>query len=217
MTRSLPATIALPPSLASTLATRMNLLTSFARLRIAQHEALLVGADGGADDFVRDRQEACIERAHQHDRPFDQPGDFLQQAFVLDQLVALREGEILRVGKDDLGAPRRIEHDLGLLELRDVIVEAPHRERLRRHEAMAARRVAGGDAVDRRTARSRALPSPARRCATIECSGRTQVKHRLRAAPAHRLRPRETRARLRARSRRSRRSPARPFFSMTAT
>ena len=43
----------------------------------------------------------------------------------------------------------RIEHDLGGFELRDVIVEAAHVERRRREEAMAARRVAGRDAVDR--------------------------------------------------------------------
>ena len=78
-------------------------------LRIAHHEAFLVVADGGADDLLGDREERLVERAHQHHRPFDQPRDLGQQALVLDQLVALREGEGLRVGQDHLarGAPDR--------------------------------------------------------------------------------------------------------------
>ena len=118
MTRSLPATIALPPSFASMLATRMKRLASLRRCsRIAQHEAFLVLADGEADHLGRDLEERLVERAHQHDRPFDQPGDLLQQPGVLDQLAALREGEVLGLGLDDRLAPLRVEHDLRLLEL----------------------------------------------------------------------------------------------------
>ena len=149
MTRSLPATISLPPSSASILATRMNLLASRAVLRIAQHEAFLVVADGGADDLGRDGEKRLVERTHQHDRPFDQPGHLGQQAGILHQLVALGEGEVLGVGQDDLPAPLRVEHDLGLFELGGVVLEPAHLERLRRHEAVAARLVAGRDAVDR--------------------------------------------------------------------
>ena len=93
-------------------------------LRIAQHEAFLVVADGGADHLGGICEERLVERAHQHHRPFDQAGDLVQQALVLDQFVALREGEVLGVGQDDLAAPRRIEHDLGLFELGHVVVEA---------------------------------------------------------------------------------------------
>ncbi len=69
-----------------------------AGLRIAQHEAFLVVADGGADHLGRDRQERLVERAHQHHRPFDQPRDLGDQPLVLNQLVALRESEVLGVG-----------------------------------------------------------------------------------------------------------------------
>ena len=86
-----------------------ELVDELRRLRVAQHEAFLVGADGGADHLVRDREERLVERAHQHHRPFDQARDLGQQAVVLDQLEALREGEVLRVGEDDLAcaAPGR--------------------------------------------------------------------------------------------------------------
>ena len=43
-------------------------------------------------------EERLVERAHQHHRPFDQAGDLLEQPLVLDQLEALREGEVLGVG-----------------------------------------------------------------------------------------------------------------------
>ena len=111
-------------------------------LRIAQHEAFLVVADGGADHLVRDRQKRLVEAAHQRHRPFDETGDFGQQAFVFDELEALREGKIFRVGQNDVGAPRRIEHDLGFFKLGHVVVEVAHLERRRRHETVAARFVA---------------------------------------------------------------------------
>ena len=53
---------------------------------IAQDKAFLIGADGGADHFRRDAEEFRLELAHQHDRPFDQSRDFLQQPLVLDEL-----------------------------------------------------------------------------------------------------------------------------------
>ena len=77
-TRSLPATISLPPSLAPMLGTRIN---RFARLpvAVAQHETLLVGPDGRADTSCGiSRNFRRI--AHQRDRPFDEAGDFVQQA-----------------------------------------------------------------------------------------------------------------------------------------
>ncbi len=73
-----------------------------------------------------------VERAHQHHRPFDEARDLLEQRLVLDQLEALREGELLRVGEDDVLAPLRIEHDLRRFQLGDVIVEPAHR---RKHPA----------------------------------------------------------------------------------
>ena len=114
---------------------------------VAQHEAFLVVADGGADHLLGDRQIRRVERTHQRHRPFDQAGDFSEQAVVLQQLIALRESQMLGVGEDQVGAPRRIEHHLGRLELGDVVVEPPHLDRAGRHEAMAARLVGSGDAV----------------------------------------------------------------------
>ena len=75
-------------------------------------------------------EERLVERAHQHHRPFDQAGDLRQQARVLHQLVALREGEVLGVGEDHLLAPLGVEHDLGLFELGRVVLEPAHLERL---------------------------------------------------------------------------------------
>ena len=96
------------------------------RGRFPQHEAFLIGADGGADHFGRQVEERRLEFAHQHDRPFDQPRDFLEQAFVLDQRQPLGEGEILGVGEDDRLAPVGVEHDLRFLQRVDVIVVAAH-------------------------------------------------------------------------------------------
>ena len=116
--------------------------------RLSQHKAFLVGADGGADRLAGDVEEALLEGAHQHDRPFDQPRDLLQQPLILDQLEPGREGEVPGVGQDDLLAAVGVEHDLGPLQARDVIVEALDRDRPRRMEAVAIGDVAGLDAVD---------------------------------------------------------------------
>ena len=121
--------MALPPSDASMLAVRMNLLVSFSGLGIADHKTLLVVADGGADHFARDRQEFRIERAHQHHGPFDEAGNLVEQHLVLDQFKALREGELLGVGEDDVLAGLRIEHDFGGLQFGLVILEAAHLDR----------------------------------------------------------------------------------------
>ncbi len=104
--------------------------------RLAQHEAFLIGADGGADDFGGQVEERRLEFAHQHDRPFDQAGDLLEQAFVLDEREPLGEGEVFGVGEDDRLPPLGVEHDLGLLKRVDVIVVTAHMDRRRGHEAM---------------------------------------------------------------------------------
>ena len=119
-----------------------------ARCRIAQHEALLVGTDGQADALVRDRQERLVEGARQHHRPFHQSGDFLQQAFVFHQLQPQCHGLIARIMHDHVLAPVGIEDDLLLFQLGHVVVEAADGEGLVAMEAVAARRVASGDAVN---------------------------------------------------------------------
>ena len=74
-------------------------------------------------------EEFRLERAHQHDRPFDEARDFVEQRLVLDQFKALRKGELLGIGQDRVLAPLRIEHDLGVEQLRLVILEAAHIDR----------------------------------------------------------------------------------------
>src|SRR5262249_25961202 len=118
------------------------------RLRITQHEAFLVIADGGADDFVRDRQETFVERPHKRYRPFDEAPDFGQQPLVFHQIIALRESKILGVSENHVGAPRRVENHFGLFELCNVVLEVTHLDRTRRHEAMPARFVTTFYAVD---------------------------------------------------------------------
>ena len=71
----------------------MNLLASLP-VGVAQHETFLVGADRRADHLGRDFEELGLEFAHQHDRPFDEARDLLEQAFVLDEFEPLREGEV---------------------------------------------------------------------------------------------------------------------------
>ena len=127
---------------------RDEAVRQLARRGIAQHETFLVGADGGADRLAGNVEEALLEGTHQHDRPFDQPGDLLQQSLILDQFEPGREGEVPGVGRDDLLAAVGIEHDLRPLQARDIVVEAADRDRAGRVEAVAIGGVAGGDAVD---------------------------------------------------------------------
>ena len=99
---------------------------------VAQHEAFLVVADGGADHLLGNAQELLVERAHQHHRPFDEASDLGQQAFVLDQFEPLREGKLLRLGVNDVAPPLGVEHHLGLVEFLHVVGKPAHRERLGR-------------------------------------------------------------------------------------
>src|SRR5690606_11926395 len=54
--------------------------------RRAGNEALLVGADRQADNFRWNGQELFLKFAHQHDRPFDEPRNLFEQAFILNEL-----------------------------------------------------------------------------------------------------------------------------------
>ena len=49
---------------------------------------------------------------------------------------------------DHVGTTRRIEHDFGLFQLGDVVVEALHLDRRGRHETVATRLVAALDAIN---------------------------------------------------------------------
>ena len=64
-------------------------------VRVPHDEALLVGADGGADHLRGNVEEVRLEFSHQRDRPFDEARHLFEQAFVLDELESLGEGEAL--------------------------------------------------------------------------------------------------------------------------
>ncbi len=156
-------------------------------------EALLVGADGGADHLGGDAEEGRVEAAHHDDRPFDEARHFGQQRLVLDDLQPRREGEIAGVVADDVGAASGVEHDLRGLQRRNVVVEAPHPDGGRSHEAVAARLVARGDAADRKAHNLGVLGLGAE-----DAQDRLQRPHpaqrvgvRRGPPPAHALRPRE--------------------------
>ena len=72
---------------------------------MAQHEAFLVGANGGAHHFGGNVEKGFVERAHQHHRPFNKTRDFLQQAFVFNQLQPLRKSQIFGIVQNDVLAP----------------------------------------------------------------------------------------------------------------
>ena len=161
---------------------------------VAQHEAFLVVADRGADDFFRNLQERLVECAHEHHRPFDETGGLRKKPLVHHEFEALCEGELLRLGVDDAAPALGVEHHLGLVELGGVVRKPAHGKTFRRQEAMAAGDIAGGDAVDRerhdvgvlgfRTERGEdrmQRPHPSQRAGIFGLH-----------APAHRLRPGET-------------------------
>ena len=160
---------------------------------VLQHEALLVGADSGADDLRRNVEKVRLEFADQRDRPFDQPCDLLEQSLVLDEFEPLGEGEALGVGKYDPLAPIEVEYDLRLLQRLCIVLKPAHSQGSRRHEAMSEGHVPGRKAVDveghdfRRLVlgRDRADDS-AQRPHPAQSVGLGGSR-----APAHRFRPRE--------------------------
>ncbi len=165
----------------------------------------LIVADGSADHLRRDREKALVEGSHQHNRPLDEPGNFIEQPGVFDQLVALRKGEVLGVSQYHLLAALRIENNLRLFQLGCIISEAAHLEWLRAEETVAARLVARRDAVHgeannigllrlRSKCRDNGMqrPHPAQRCRVRTVSVRFRgIKRRLGrlSAPTHRLGP----------------------------
>ena len=148
-TRSLPAVMARPPSLATRFEVRTKAGARRVGAGLAQHEALLVGPDGGADGLGRDVEEGFVEGAHQHHGPFDEAGDLLQQPLVLDEFEAAREGEVAGVVQDDVLAPLRRRARPWRAPGPDVIVEAADLDGLGRQEAVAVGGGAGRDPVDR--------------------------------------------------------------------
>ncbi len=108
-----------------------------AGLGVFQREKLLVFLHRGLQHLWRQAEELVLNVAHQDDRPFDQPRDLRQQAFVLDHFHTLREGHVGGVGPDAIAAVGGVQHHLGGGEFRCEIVEICRRDRVRRHEAVA--------------------------------------------------------------------------------
>ena len=117
---------------------------------VAQHEAFLVVADGGADHFLRDRA-GTARRTSPSAPPAIRRGPRPRRA-------GRRPRPVRACAKASCFASVRmmflralgVEHDLGLFELRrDNRRSRRTVNALRRQEAVAARLVAGRDAVDR--------------------------------------------------------------------
>src|SRR5690606_31601597 len=80
--------------------------------------------------------------------PFDKAGHFLKQAFVLDQFKPARKSEVFGVVQDDALATLRVEHNLGRLELGDVVVKATNDDLIGSVETVAVGHVAGANTLD---------------------------------------------------------------------
>ena len=113
-----------------------------------QREAFLMRLHRGGEHFAWHLEEALIEAPHQRHRPFGEPGILGEQRHVLDQHELLLGGDFLRALEDDRLALAGIEDDVGIAQSLRIIVEVPHSEGLRRHEAMTARLLVAFDAVD---------------------------------------------------------------------
>ncbi len=113
-----------------------------------QHETFLIGADRCPDDFLWQFEKGRIEFAGQHDRPFDEPRDLIEECFILDEFEPLRQGEIMCVVKNDVAPPRGVEHDFGFFQRRRVIVEAAHFDFAGRHESVAECEIVRTHAID---------------------------------------------------------------------
>ena len=219
MTRSLPATIALPPSAASMLATRMK--RGELRRSAGRAARNISGCRGSwCGSLPAGWRGSSLERAHQHHRPFDEAGDLVEQAVVLDQLEALREGKVLGFGRDDLAAPLRIDDDIGFFAAspRSRRSGAPRSRAGARKRWPKVTLPALRPSTSNGTISGSSVSGP--KVATIECSGRTQRERaglRRRRAPAHRFRPREGCGRCPAGSRRSPRSRRGRAFRSRAT
>ena len=81
-TRSLPATIAAPPSSASMLATKTKQWRQRARPR-AEREIALVHPHRDLQHLGRQVHERGVDAAEHRHRPFDQARDFIEQAGVV--------------------------------------------------------------------------------------------------------------------------------------
>ena len=80
-------------------------------------------AHRGLQHLGRQVEEVRADVAHQHHGPFDQTRDLGQQALVLDHLQTLREGLVVGLDPDVIGAFVGAQQHLGALQLCLVILE----------------------------------------------------------------------------------------------
>ena len=202
-TRSLPAMIAAPPSSASMLATKANQGAALA-VRRAQGEIALVHPHRDLHDLGRQVHVLVVDAAEQRHRPFDQAGDLVEQAGIVDHGQALVRGEAGDPLGDDALALVGIDQTRGARAASpasrraQVTANAPGAWKRWPSVRSALARPWPSSSPSRR---SNGTTSPSSR-QMMRRSGRTQMKL-LRAAPAHGFRPGEAAQQRRAWRRRS--------------
>ena len=100
-------------------------------------EIFLMAAHGCGQHFRRHVHESVIDGTHQHHRPFDQPGDFVQQTRIVLHRQPFGGGQLVGFGLDQLAALGRVEHDLGGGEFLLVVGKVFDFEGIGREETMA--------------------------------------------------------------------------------
>ena len=106
----------------------------------AQRQVFLVRPHRADEDLGRQRHERGVDRAQQRYRPFDQPLDLVQQRRVVGRHVPCAGGQLVDRPGDDLSALGTVQDHLGVPEPDHIVGEIHDRERLGRHEPVAARR-----------------------------------------------------------------------------
>ena len=123
-TRSLPATISLPPSSASMLATTTKLLASLL-VRVAQREIFLMRAHGGLKNFRRHIHEGLVD-LRRSAPPAIRQAPSLRSARPSSSINSSPSANAfcLRLVQDDLAPLGGIQDHMRVAQLRLVIVEA---------------------------------------------------------------------------------------------
>ena len=145
-------------------------------------------AHGGGQHLRRQIHELVLDATHQHHRPLDQPGDFVQECRVVSNRELGAASFLLGLLLDD-GAPLGgIENHLGGLQLLLVVGEARNGEFLGREKA-----VAGGGVAEIKRGAIAQIQRAAQLLAIEHRGHAVQGSHpdEPAIAPAHRLGPGE--------------------------
>ena len=73
---------------------------------------------------MRHAEKLFLEMTHQRHGPFHKASHFFQQAFIFNQLKALRKAKLFGLVADQVFAPFRINHHLGAFQLLHVVRQA---------------------------------------------------------------------------------------------